>query len=138
MKQLKVWLGIVASLALCANIAWALTAVPWAIPDLVRKADLVLVAKTVKTTKGNATVQVVEVLNKTIRVTNIRKWRSDPLVLPEGKEYLLFLAKATDGYEIVGSNGHLEGLKDPELRKEAIKAIKSENEIDEQENAASN
>ncbi|MBM4165253.1 MAG: hypothetical protein FJ222_12560 [Lentisphaerae bacterium] len=109
------------------NVAWGLSAAPWQTEELVEKSELIVVGKIIETGKGAATVEVSEILKgeavKVVKITGIRKWRGQPETLPQDKEYLLFLSKVDGEYQIVGSNRHLEGLREPAVKEEAKKVI---------------
>ena len=116
------------------NVAWGLSAEPWQTGELVEKSELIVVGKVIEPGKGSATVEVSETLKgeaiKVVKITGIRKWRGQPETLPQDKEYLLFLSKVDGEYEIVGSNRHLEGLREPGVKEEAKKVIQEKKKAD--------
>ena len=109
------------------DVAWALSAAPWQLGEVVDNSELIVVGKVTETGKGTVTVAVSETLKgievKSVSITDIRKWRSELETLPKDKEYLLFLTKVDGEYQIVGSNRHLEGLKETALKEETKKVI---------------
>ena len=130
MKQTHLVIVMIGFTLTTHHRVWGLSRAPMQLTDVVKQADLIVVGTVSDSSKGTAAVAVSETLKGTagrsIAVTGIREWRSEPRVLPKGKEYLLFL-KALDGkYQIVGANLHLEGLREPAAKEDTRKLMMAE------------
>jgi hypothetical protein len=127
MKRMIIAASMIGLMLTVNDVAWALSAAPWQLGEVVDNSELIVVGKVTETGKGTVTVAVSETLKgievKSVSVTGIRKWRGELETLPKDKVFLLFLTKVDGEYQIVGSNRHLEGLKEPSIKEETKKVI---------------